>query len=141
MAPQHRVPISKRLVEFVRHDLPDPSETDSYLSVLKFAQMAWNVAVLPPGSKALDPVTEGLLRMPPDIRASFQERLSLLVERKKRMFPDDTRVIVEVRLKDRAREVVVEASHYDLKDEGRKKTAEPGATDNPDDAQRLREDL
>jgi hypothetical protein len=42
-------------------------------------------------------------------------RLGELSERKKRMFPDDHRVIVDVWIEDRKKEIVVKASYYDYR--------------------------
>jgi hypothetical protein len=105
-------PISTRIVEFAGADLPPPDDVDGYLKVLQFAQMAWNYAVLPSDSKVVKIIEDGLLRMPPTVRASVHYRLLEWAERKKKMFPDDRRVIADLQLKDEKRSVTVRASFY-----------------------------
>ena len=106
-------PISRRILEYVGEDLPSPTNTKSYLDVLKFAQMAWNYAIFPAESAESSAINSSLLRMPAMVRNSIQSKLIEWSERKKRMFPDDNRVIVEIRLKDAKSQVTVEAAHYD----------------------------
>jgi hypothetical protein len=106
-------PISRRIIEFAGDDLPPLEDVDGYMKALRFAQMAWNYSILPPDSDAAKAVDDGLLRMPAVIRASIQSRLLEWMERKRRMFPDDRRIIVELRLKDRRGRHIVEAASYD----------------------------
>jgi hypothetical protein len=114
-------PISQRIVEFAGEDLPPPDDATAYMKVLQFAQMAWNYSILPPDTDASKVVEDGLLRMPATVRASVQSRLIEWVERKKRMFPEDRRIIVELKLKDRKRRLTVEAASYDYDNPKRKK--------------------
>jgi hypothetical protein len=106
-------PLSKRILEYVGDDLPPPANTKSYLDVLNFAQMAWNYAIFPADSEQSSVVNNMLLQMPTEIRNSIQMKLIEWSERKKQMFPDDNRVIVEIRLKDAKNQITIEAAHYD----------------------------
>jgi hypothetical protein len=106
-------PMSQRIVEFAGDDLPSPDNVDTYLEVLKFAQMAWNYSVVSPDSEAAKIVERGILKMPPLIRTSVYSRLIEWVERKRKMFPEDRRIIAKLRVKDSKRRLTVEAATYD----------------------------
>lgn len=112
-------PMSQRIVEFAGADLPPTDDADGYLKVLRFARMGWNYAVLPPDSKGARAIENGLLRMPPIVRTSVHARLLELVERKRKMFPDDHRIIAELELKDEKRRVIVRAASFTF---GKEKT-------------------
>jgi hypothetical protein len=106
-------PISTRIVEFLGADLPPADEPKRYLEALRFAQMAWNYAIFPPNSCESNTLDSELLKLPARARSVLSVRIGELVERKKRMYPDDYRIIVSIDIEDRMKEVVVKAAHYD----------------------------
>ncbi len=84
--------------------------------------MAWNYSIFSPDSEAARVIDNGLLRMPAPVRASVQHRLLEWVERKKKLFPEDRRIIARLGIKDGKRRLTVEAASYDY-DNPKRKTA------------------
>ena len=117
-------PISRRIIEYAGTDLPSSRDGTAYLQVLKFAQLAWNYSILPAGSEASEAIVIGLLRMPAEERSSIQQKLTDWVARKKRMFPDDRRIIVHVEIEDHGDRFNVNAASYNY-DNPRTQPADP----------------
>lgn len=120
-------PISRRIIEYAGTDLPSSRDGTAYLQVLKFAQLAWNYSILPAGSEASEAIAISLLRMPAEVRASIQQKLTDWVARKKRMFPDDRRIIVHVEIEDHGSRINVNVASYNY-DNPRPKPAGPFTT-------------
>jgi hypothetical protein len=110
-----QTPVSTRILELLGADLPPTPDRDAFLKLLRFAQFAWNYAILPAESSEANAVTSEILRLPAQHRSEMMLMLGELSERKRRMFPDDSRIIVEVWIEDRKKELVVKASHYDYR--------------------------
>ena len=108
-------PISTRIVEFLGDDLLAIDNARYYLSELRFAQMAWNYSIFPPSSPESSAINTVLLKLPAPIRTKLHARLVELSERKKRMYPDDFRIIRSIEVRDTNNKFIIRAAHYDYR--------------------------
>ena len=75
--------------------------------------LAWNYSIYPVESKESQVINNDILRMPNKKRIEFEKHLTFWVEKKKRLFPNDRRIIVDLDLKKRGGGYSLVASSYD----------------------------
>jgi hypothetical protein len=94
--------MSDVLLQFIEPYAGIAGDNDqAYHNLLGFAVAAWNIALLPVGSqeKALREVTATALRSPtPELRAASEGIIRDLIARKKSLFADNQRFIMDFRL-------------------------------------------
>jgi hypothetical protein len=112
--------LSERLIALISpiYENRQPSDIDQYRKDIGLAALAWNLALSAESdgidslSKALDDVTDELTAESPGATPqqwrALRNFLGHLVVRKLEMFPDDPRVIFNVRVDDRGDEFYVE---------------------------------
>lgn len=125
-------PISTRIVEFLGYDLTAIGNTQACLDELRFAQMAWNYSIFTPSSPEFCSIDTALLKLPEPIRTKLYARLIELSERKKKMYPDDFRVIHKIDVLDSKKKYIVRASHADYR-EIKRKSDRPSGSGNKED--------
>jgi hypothetical protein len=114
------VSMSQRLVEFGGPDLPSTTDERAYSAHIHIVITAWNLAVVPGNSKISRKFDDALLASPPHVRRVFEVKLAELVDRKKRLFPDDTRVVADARLIKKGETITLETKSYDYAIHGEK---------------------
>ena len=88
-----------QLIEPYRNDAPD---SNSFRSLVTFACLAWNLSILPPAHR--EKMMKDMVGLAP---ANFEDRLDMvsliieLMDRKKLLFPEVKRMIVEYKVTDR----------------------------------------
>ena len=91
----HLPPLSERMLRFVAPDYPSATALPRVQSGYGFYIFAWNLAGLPAASPLVKMIEHGIAGLPDEFRPAAEERLAILVRRKRAMFPDDPRVIGE----------------------------------------------
>ncbi len=86
---------------------------DLYLATVSVYAMAWNRAVFPPESHNALAIAKHIAQMPAEARIPLETLHAELIARKKRLFPDDDRVIADFRLKHAAGGVSLQILHAD----------------------------
>ncbi|MDX2186120.1 MAG: hypothetical protein SFV32_04235 [Opitutaceae bacterium] len=105
--------LSQRLMEFAGEDLNAIVEEREYIAQLHLIITAWNLSIAPGHPKLTQRFDNAVLQSPPEIRVLAEARIADLVERKKKLFPDDTRVIIDARLRKTPTGVALETKSYD----------------------------
>jgi len=90
--------MSDVLLELVDPLNPGDLEPDKLLRLAQVGSMAWNLTVIPESSRR-EMIQQAIRMLPPD----GDLILEVLIERKLRLFPDDTRFVMDVVMKDNGR--------------------------------------
>jgi hypothetical protein len=106
-------PLSKRFLEFAGSDLPAVDDEAHYLGVVRIYAMAWNRAVFPDGSHNATAIADHIAEAPAEVRIPLQMLHAELIARKKRLFPEDVRIIADCRLRRDGRVVSLQVLHAD----------------------------
>jgi hypothetical protein len=104
-------PLSRRFLEFAGPDLPPPDEEAHFLATARVFGIAWNRAVFPDGSHNALEIDRYIARLPDSHRVPMQALYIELIARKRRMFPNDSRIIADYRLKHSKGVVSLEVMH------------------------------
>ena len=106
-------PISQNVLQFIGDELPSPNQPEALRKTLMLIMLAWNYSIYPVESKESQVINNDILRMPNKKRIEFEKHLTFWVEKKKRLFPNDRRIIVDLDLKKRGGGYSLVASSYD----------------------------
>ena len=106
-------PISQNVLQFIGDELPSPNQPEALRKTLMLIMLAWNYSIYPVESKESQVINNNILRMPNKKRIEFERHLTFWVEKKKRLFPSDRRIIVDLDLKKRGGGYSLVASSYD----------------------------
>lgn len=104
-----------QLIEPYKEDAPD---YDSFSNLVTFGCIAWNTSILPEDQR-----TEALIKMVDVIPGKLEDRLEILsllgelMERKRKLFPNVSRAIIEHKVTDRGGDLhIAIASTMEKKD-------------------------
>ncbi len=112
--------MSQRLVDFAGPEMPPAADERAYAAHIHIVITAWNLAIVPNNSKITHRFDQALLAAPIHLRRVFEARLAELVERKKKHFADDTRVVADARLVRNGEKLTLETKSYDFAVHGEK---------------------
>lgn len=107
-------PLSKRFLEFAGPDLPASKDEAEYIAAVRVIGMAWNRAVFSDDSHNAQEIDRYIAGMPDSPRVPMRILYARLIARKRRMFPDDSRIIADSRLKRSGGIVSLEVVHSDV---------------------------
>jgi hypothetical protein len=105
--------LSQRLMEMAGAELNQATDEREYLAKLHLVIAAWNLAVVPGHPKITQRFDNAVLHAPVEVRRAAEAHVAELVSLKKRLFPDDTRVIVDARLRRHESGISFETKSYD----------------------------
>jgi len=106
-------PLSRRFLEFAGPDLPDPKDEAEFMATVRVFGIAWNRAVFPDNSHNAREIDRYIAGLPDSTRIPMQTLYVELIARKRRLFPDDSRIIADSRLKRSGGVVSLEVTHSD----------------------------
>jgi hypothetical protein len=106
-------PLSRRFLEFAGSDLPDCKDEAEFMATVRVYGIAWNRAAFADGSRNAREIDRYIAGLPDAARLPMQTLYAELIARKRRMFPDDTRIISDTRLKRSGGVVSLEVLHSD----------------------------
>lgn len=92
-------PLSRRFLEFAGKDLPPPDDEKLFLGLARIFGLAWNRAVFQENSHNAREIDRYMGELPDSHRVSLQVMFKELIDRKRRMFPNDSRIVADCRLK------------------------------------------
>jgi hypothetical protein len=104
-------PLSRRFLEFAGNDLPSADDEAMFMGFVRIYGLAWNRAVFQDGSHNAREIDRYIGRLPDSHRAPLQGIFAELIARKRRMFPNDSRIIGDYRLKRSNGSVSLEVMH------------------------------
>lgn len=111
-------PLSRRFLEFAGNDLPPADDEVMFMNLVRIYGLAWNRAVFQEGSHNAREIDRYIGCLPDSHRASLQAMFAELIARKRRIFPNDSRVIGDYRLKRSNGVVSLEVLHTSAADIG-----------------------
>lgn len=106
--------LSQCLAELGRDVLPQQAADREYAALLRIVITAWNLAVAPGNAKVTRGFDDALLHTTPEIRQQTEVLLADLVARKNKLFPKDTRVVFEARIRRTDTGITIETRSYDF---------------------------
>lgn len=93
--------MSEALEQLVEPYAYAANSEEAYENLISLGAMAWNMTVMPP--EATKEITKGMIAMlgedPEDVQF-VSEQLNALMQRKKKLFPNEDRLIVDFRIED-----------------------------------------
>lgn len=104
-------PLSRRFLEFAGKDLPPPDVEELFLGLARIYGLAWNRAVFQENSHNAREIDRYIRELPDSHRDLLQIMFKDLVARKRQMFPNDSRIVADCRLKRSKGVVSLEVLH------------------------------
>lgn len=105
--------LSQRLVELAGGELNQIADQKQYVAELHLLITAWNLSIAPGHPKLSQRFDNAVLQAAPQVRVAAEARIAELVERKKKLFPEDTRVVIDARLRKTPTGAALETKSYD----------------------------
>lgn len=107
-------PLSSRFLQFAKPELPPVEQEAEFLATARVVGIGWNRAVFAEGSLHAEQIDRYLATLPLPHRAHLQALYAELILRKRRLFPDDSRLVVDVQLKRSGNTVSLQVTHSDV---------------------------